>query len=34
MSLAGMQFQGHRPQTVEDWRYVYEFLKRTLGEQE
>jgi transcriptional regulator with XRE-family HTH domain len=32
-SLAHMQYRGRRPQTVEDWAYVYEFLKRTLGEQ-
>jgi transcriptional regulator with XRE-family HTH domain len=31
-SLAHMQYRGKRPQTVEDWAYVYEFLKRTLGE--
>jgi transcriptional regulator with XRE-family HTH domain len=30
-SLAHMQYRGKRPQTVEDWAYVYEFLKRTLG---
>lgn len=30
-SLAHMQYRGRRPQTVEDWAYVYEFLKRTLG---
>jgi transcriptional regulator with XRE-family HTH domain len=31
-SLAHMQYRGRRPETVEDWAYVYEFLKRTLGE--
>ena len=30
-SLAHMQYRGRRPETVEDWEYVYEFLKRTLG---
>lgn len=30
-TLAHMQYRGQRPQTVEDWIYVYEFLKRTLG---
>ena len=31
-SLAYVQYRGRRPETVEDWAYVYEFLKRTLGE--
>lgn len=31
VTLARMQFRGQRPETVEDWQYVYEFLKRTLG---
>jgi transcriptional regulator with XRE-family HTH domain len=30
-SLAHMQYRGKRPQTIEDWAYVYEFLKRTFG---
>ena len=30
MSLAQTQFRGKRPVTVEDWAYVYEFLKRTF----
>jgi hypothetical protein len=30
MSLARTQFRGKRPETVEDWAYVYEFLKRTF----
>ena len=30
-SLAYMQYRGRRPESVEDWAYVYEFLKRTLG---
>jgi hypothetical protein len=30
-SLAGTQFRGKRPETTEDWAYLYEFLKRTLG---
>ena len=29
-SLAYTQYRGKRPQTAEDWAYVYEFLKRTL----
>ncbi|MBA3353671.1 MAG: helix-turn-helix transcriptional regulator [Blastocatellia bacterium] len=29
-SLAHMQYRGRRPQTLEDWAYVYEFLKRTF----
>ena len=32
-SLAHMQYRGKRPQSVEDWAYVYEFLKRTLGKE-
>ena len=31
MSLARTQFRGKRPESVEDWAYVYAFLKRTLG---
>ena len=31
-SLARVQYRGKRPETVEDWAYVYEFIKRTLGE--
>jgi transcriptional regulator with XRE-family HTH domain len=30
LSLAHTQYRGKRPQTAEDWAYVYEFLKRTL----
>jgi len=30
MNLAQTQFRGKRPETVEDWAYVYEFLKRTF----
>lgn len=30
MSLAHTQYRGKRPQTVEDWAWVYEFLRRTL----
>jgi transcriptional regulator with XRE-family HTH domain len=30
MSLAQTQFRGKRPESVEDWAYVYEFLKRTF----
>jgi transcriptional regulator with XRE-family HTH domain len=33
-SLAHMQYRGKRPQSVDDWAYVYEFLKRTLGKGE
>lgn len=29
-SLARTQFRGKRPETVEDWAYLYEFLKRTF----
>lgn len=29
-SLARTQFRGKRPQTPEDWAYLYEFLKRTF----
>jgi len=29
-NLACMQFRGKRPETPEDWAYVYEFLKRTF----
>jgi len=29
-SLAYTQYRGKRPQTADDWAYVYEFLKRTL----
>jgi len=31
-SLARVQYRGKRPESVEDWAYVYEFIKRTLGE--
>ena len=31
LNLAKTQFRGKRPETVEDWAYVYEFLKRTFG---
>lgn len=31
-SLAHTQYRGKRPQTAEDWAYVYEFLKRTLDD--
>jgi transcriptional regulator with XRE-family HTH domain len=29
-SLAHTQYRGERPKTVEDWEWVYEFLRRTL----
>jgi transcriptional regulator with XRE-family HTH domain len=31
MNLAQTQFRGKRPESVEDWAYVYEFLKRTFN---
>jgi transcriptional regulator with XRE-family HTH domain len=33
-NLARIQFRGKRPETVEDWAYVYEFFKRTFGGRE
>lgn len=33
-SLAHTQFRGRRPQTIDDWAYLYEFLKRTFGKRE
>jgi transcriptional regulator with XRE-family HTH domain len=30
VSLAATQFRGRRPETVEDWAYLYEFFKRTF----
>lgn len=30
ISLARTVFRGKRPKTVEDWAYLYEFLKRTF----
>lgn len=30
ISLAKTEFRGRRPETVEDWAYVYEFLQRTF----
>ncbi len=33
-SLAHTQYRGRRPDTAEDWAYVYEFLKRTFGKSE
>lgn len=30
-SLAHIKYRGRRPETAEDWAYVHEFLKRTLG---
>lgn len=32
LSLARTQFRGKRPETVEDWAYLFEFLKRTFDE--
>ena len=31
LNLARIQFRGKRPETVDDWTYVYEFFKRTFG---
>ena len=31
LNLARTKFRGKRPETVEDWAYVYEFFKRTFG---
>lgn len=28
--LARIQFRGKRPQTIEDWAYLFEFLKRSF----
>jgi transcriptional regulator with XRE-family HTH domain len=28
--LAGIQYRGKRPETVADWRYIFESIKRTL----
>lgn len=30
-SLAHIKYRGRRPETADDWAYVHEFLKRTLG---
>jgi transcriptional regulator with XRE-family HTH domain len=30
VSLAKTKFRGKRPETVEDWAYLYEFLHRTF----
>jgi transcriptional regulator with XRE-family HTH domain len=30
VSLANTKFRGNRPETVEDWTYLYEFLHRTF----
>jgi transcriptional regulator with XRE-family HTH domain len=31
-TLARLEYRGKRPETESDWSYVYEFLKRTLGD--
>lgn len=31
-TLARVEYRGKRPETENDWAYVYEFLKRTLGD--
>ncbi len=28
--LAGIQYRGKRPDNVDDWRYIFESIKRTL----
>ncbi len=28
--LAGIRYRGKRPETVDDWRYIFESIKRTL----
>jgi transcriptional regulator with XRE-family HTH domain len=28
--LAGIRYRGKRPETVDDWRYIFEFIRRTL----
>jgi hypothetical protein len=28
--LASIQYRGKRPDTVEDWRFIFESIKRTL----
>ncbi len=33
LSLAKTQFRGRRPQSVEDWAYLYEFFKRTFDKE-
>lgn len=30
MMLAGIQYRGKQPETVNDWRFIYESIKRTL----
>lgn len=30
MMLAGIQYRGKRPENLEDWRFIYESIKRTL----
>lgn len=32
-TLASVEYRGKRPTTAEDWAYVHEFLKRTLGKE-
>ncbi|MCX7427274.1 MAG: helix-turn-helix transcriptional regulator [Planctomycetia bacterium] len=31
LNLARIQFRGKRPETVDDWTYIYQFFKRTFG---
>jgi transcriptional regulator with XRE-family HTH domain len=28
--LAGIQFRGEKPETQEDWQYIYESIRRTI----
>ncbi|HJN14331.1 MAG TPA: helix-turn-helix transcriptional regulator [Armatimonadota bacterium] len=30
--LAGIRYRGRQPQTEDDWRYLYESIKRSLGD--
>jgi hypothetical protein len=30
LMLAGIQYRGKRPETLDDWRFIYESIKRTL----
>jgi transcriptional regulator with XRE-family HTH domain len=34
LNLARTEFRGKRPNSVEDWAYVYQFFKRTFGERQ
>ena len=30
--LAGIHYRGRQPETIEDWRFIYEAIKRTLSQ--